>query len=39
MGMCEAVKDMVFKQVILGWSIEIRQFWSRIGYACNLLIK
>ena len=30
-----AVKGMFFKlsdQFILGWGIEIREFWSRIGY-------
>ena len=29
---CATVKDMVFKQFSLGQGIEIRGFWSRIGY-------
>ena len=29
---CAAVKGMVFKQFSLGQGIEIREFWSRIGY-------
>ena len=26
------MKGMVFKQFSLGWGIEIREVWSRIGY-------
>jgi len=29
---CATVKGMVFKQFGLGQGIEIREFWSKIGY-------
>ena len=32
MRLCAALKGTVFNQFSLGQGIEIREFWSRIGY-------